>query len=129
MTAGAMSWEEFLQLKKHEAIYKFNVVTGSMAPLIAVGDIVIVEITEKVELHDIVVFWQEGQLICHALWHRNQIIHDRGNPVWVTRALVGELWDLSIHPNQVLGKVVNHRLSWWWVLRLRWRDVTRTSRK
>ncbi len=112
-----------------DPILRFNVVTSSMEPLIPVGEKIIIDKTAELKQYDIIVFWQNEKLICHVLWHFNQRLKMGGSPIWVTRALKGIHWDLSIQPDHVLGKVVNHQLSFWWKLRLNWRDFRKPKRE
>lgn len=130
MKVEGLSWEDFLKLKNvDDPILRFNVVTSSMEPLIEVGEKIIIDKSAELKQHDIIVFWQNEKLICHVLWHFNQRLTLGGSPIWVTRALKGVQWDLSIRPEQVLGKVVNYQLSFWWKLRLSWRDLTKSRRE
>jgi hypothetical protein len=129
MKVESLSWEEFQKLKTmNDPILRLNVVTSSMEPLIEVGEKIIIDKTAELKQHDIIVFWQNEKLICHVLWHFNQRLTLGGAPIWATRALKGVQWDLSIQPEHVLGKVINYQLSFWWKLRLRWRDFTKQKR-
>lgn len=130
MKVEGLSWEDFLKLKNvDDPFLRFCVVTSSMEPLIQVGERVIIDKTAELKQHDIIVFWQNEKLICHVLWHLNRRLKLGGLPIWVTRALKGNQWDLSIQPEHVLGKVVSHRLSFWWKLRLSWRDMIKPRRE
>jgi hypothetical protein len=124
--AKKLSWEDFLKLKKHSPLYKFTVVTGSMAPLIPVGGEIVVDTVTTPKLGDIVVFWQEGLLICHILWHKNARLTDaRGVSVLSTRPLDSHHWDLSIRSEQMLGRVLNYQVPRWRLWLLKWRDWRR----
>lgn len=129
MKSGEMSWEDFQRVKNGNTLYKFTVVTGSMVPIIPVGGKVVVESHARPRWGDIVVFWQDGKLICHVLWHQNRVLQSQGEQIYVTRSLVGKNWDVSIRAGQLLGVVISHRLSLWWKVRLWWRDSRRARRR
>lgn len=119
MSDEKISWEEFLKLKNSPMpIYKMRVVSGSMEPIIEIGEYIVVERTEQVEVNDIVVFWQNGLLICHTLWHKNRV-RVGGKMVMITRGYYSYGNDLSISTEQILGKVINFRLSRWDILKFR----------
>lgn len=100
---------------------KFTVVTGSMEPLIPVGQQVVVAIGKDVQRFDVVAFWSGEKLICHVLWHINQVIADGGEKIYLTTPLSGAGTDLSFSQKDLLGPVLNYRLSWWQKLRLSFR--------
>ena len=128
MSRGELSWADFLRFKASQTVYKFTVVTGSMAPLIPVGATVVVESAGTPSKGDIIVFWQADKLICHILWHENRLMQDGGEKVYVTRPLTGQHLDISIRSQQILGVVISHTLSWSWRWRLYWRDFKRYRR-
>lgn len=94
----------------------FHVVTGSMSPVIAPGEAIVVEpVVSLAELRrfDIIVFFSGGRLVCHYFWHQNAL-PSRPSAVaqgaCVTRALGGGE-DLPVEPVDVLGRVVSHSIS------------------
>ncbi|MBY0517938.1 MAG: S24/S26 family peptidase [Bacteriovoracaceae bacterium] len=121
--AGKMTWEEFVEVKKSQPLFKFSVITGSMVPVLQVGETVVVDVDSTIDIHDIIVFWQDGKLVCHTVWRKNRIIRDEGEEVWVTRGIASNMMDLSIKKSEILGKVISHKLPLWWKLKLRWREL------
>ena len=114
-----LSWEDFLKLKNSSVpLHKLSVVTGSMDPLIPVGAMVVVDKAASYQVHDIIVFWQNKKLIVHILWNINKSVKVRDQEVLVTRALRSRMLDLSISRENILGKVINYKLSFWHLLRL-----------
>jgi hypothetical protein len=114
-----LSWEDFLKLKTSNVqLHKLSVVTSSMDPLIPVGATVVVDKAACYQVHDIIVFWQNKKLIVHILWNINKSVKIRDQEVLVTRALRSRSLDLSISREDILGKVINYKLSFWDLLRL-----------
>lgn len=111
--------EIFDAIKKSNAPFeKFKVVSDSMEPLIKIGDKVVVQINGKVKRFDVVAFWGGDKLICHVLWHINQV---RNAPqMLVTCPLDGRSPDLAIRQEDLLGPVLNFKLSLWQKLKLSW---------
>ena len=121
MIKSSMTRPEFDKLKQDNPGYlPFVVVTGSMVPLIEVGEKIVVDTTVEPALMDIVVFWQNEKLVCHILWHKNKILSASNDEIWVTRSLKGLHSDLAITKSDVLGKVVSHKLSLYWKVRVAW---------
>lgn len=113
--------EIFEKLKTSEISFqKFKVISGSMEPLIPVGETVLVHINAKVKRFDIVAFWGHDKLICHVLWHFNKFNRTKDEQIFVTCPLNGRFPDLSIRQQDILGPVVNYRLSFWHKLRMSW---------
>lgn len=105
---------------------KFVVVTPSMEPVIMVGQQIIVETGRPPKRWDIIVWWDGKKLICHVLWHINQVVTLAGETVYITCPLRGSSLDLSIPSSQVLGTVSNFQLTWTWRLRIWWNHRRRT---
>lgn len=117
-----VSSEKFAQLKAAGGLHSFQVVSGSMLPVIPIGAKVVVGVGEPIQQWDIVVFWSaDHRLTCHVLWHINQTSLG-GKKVFITHGLQGKWMDLAITEEHVLGKVINYRLGWWWRWRLMWRS-------
>lgn len=130
MKSGEVSYSDFQKLREGSGpIFKFRIVTGSMAPLIPVGAAVIVDGVAEIRPYDIIVFWQDDKLICHTCWHENKIIQRDGQKIYVTRPLRGARRDFSILQSQVLGKVVNYRLPRWRLWLMRWEDLRAVTRR
>ena len=117
-----ISWPDFLELKKCSNDFSTHtVVTGSMEPIIKIGDRIIVDLKNKnFQIHDIIVFWMNGILICHTLIHINQIVSDQDQRVFLTAPYYKMGVDLPIREDQILGIVMSHKLSWWSKLKLSW---------
>ena len=89
----------------------FQVVSGSMEPLIATGEFIEVKaLRESPRRFDILVFWSDEILICHYLWHVNQIRFSNGEHILITRSLRGQE-DIPFSESKLLGKVISHRIS------------------
>jgi signal peptidase I len=129
VSKDGLTREEFNKLKASGSpFYKFRVVTGSMAPLIPVGSLIVVDQTADIRLNDIIVFFQDNKLVCHIFWHQNRRATKGGKEVLVTRPLHGEATDLAIYREDILGKVQNFKLSFWTILRLRLRSRFKSRR-
>lgn len=92
-------------------IFRYRVVTDSMAPLIPVGAELILEpVSDDTVLNrfDIIVFSQNNQLICHYIWHVNQHF-DKG--LVITRALKDGREDLPFNRNMIKGRVTNFQMG------------------
>jgi signal peptidase I len=109
------SFEDFKKLKKLKS-FTGNIVSDSMEPLIRVGDKISVQVGDK-NLHrfDIIVFWGNNQLMCHYLWSINRYIE----PCLIqTRSLRNKVKDNPVPIEAYLGKVVSHRISTWYKIKL-----------
>lgn len=100
---------------------EFVVVSGSMEPLIRIGEKILVQVGAEPSRFDVVAFWGEDRLTCHVLWHVNRKIASDGERVYLTCPLSRGGLDLAIKESDVLGPVRNFRLRWWHKLRLIWR--------
>ena len=100
--AGFYFFQTKIQKKDYANIFgytAFEVATGSMADTIQIGDIVFVELTDKVEENDIIVFKEETSFITHRLL---QIEEDK----YITKGDVNNSKDKPIQKEQVIGKVI-----------------------
>jgi signal peptidase I len=77
----------------------FEVETGSMADTINVGDWIIVKLTKKVKLNDIVTYESDGEYITHR-------IIEVYNGSYITMGDANSAKDEPIKQNQIIGKVV-----------------------
>lgn len=93
-----------------QPFFKGKIVSGSMIPVIAIGEEITVEIkARELKRFDIIVFVQNQKLICHYLWTMNKIVEPR---LMQTRSMGGGK-DFPISEDEYIGKVISHRLSWW----------------
>lgn len=105
----------FIKLKKRLqklSQLDFNICSGSMAPLIMVGDQISVKpIEQDLSPFDIIVFWNGEQLIAHFVWHKNRIKVFKKESV-ITRSLQNPYEnDLPINEENILGYVTNFEIS------------------
>lgn len=107
--------EEVRQQIRSLPFYKGVIQTGSMLPVIKVGEAITVEPHAKnLKRFDIIVFVQNDVLICHYLWNINRVV----KPIlYQTRSLVGGV-DFPITQDDYMGRVVSHRLNLWWKLKI-----------
>lgn len=120
--ATEVTREVFERMKAQEnGFQKFEVVSGSMLPLIRVGDSVVVAVGAAVKRFDVVAFWGGDKLICHVLWHINRRVSVAGGQLYLTCPLSVGGADLAITDANMLGPVVNFRLGLWQKLKLTWR--------
>lgn len=77
----------------------FEVATGSMLPTIKIGDVVIVKITNEVDVNDIIVYIDEDNIITHRL------IEKDGEKI-ITRGDANNSEDKPIEENMIIGEVV-----------------------
>jgi hypothetical protein len=113
-----ISREEFEILREylsHKKIIISTIISGSMEPLIKIGGkISIAPITESFKKFDIIVFWNGRFLICHYIWHLNELMVPGSNGRnYITRGLRHRREDLPCASENILGKVTSHKLSKW----------------
>lgn len=105
------------QFEKIKALplFKGKVVSDSMSPLIKVGEDIVVDVgATELKRFDIVVIFIDGKLVCHYLWRINRVI----KPVLLqTRNMSGKL-DYPVPEEAYLGRVISHRLSFWWKIKI-----------
>lgn len=77
----------------------FQVVSGSMANTINIGDAVIVKLTDQIKENDIIVYKQDNNFITH------RVIKIDSEKI-TTKGDANNTEDVPITKNQVLGKVV-----------------------
>jgi signal peptidase I len=117
-----MDLNQFKERKIHlkaTGEYQGRIATGSMEPLIIVGDIIKVEAVklEQLQKFDIIVFYQHEKLICHFVWHKSRF----GNQDEViTKSLIGGE-DLPIKKEFILGRVTNFQLSFFDKIKMSWK--------
>lgn len=109
-----LSREDFNKLKQLPFI-KSIVVSDSMAPVINIGEKIVVEVGDfDLKRFDIVVIYAEGKLICHYVWKINKII----DPILIQTRNMRKEMDFPITKEDFLGKVVSQRLSLWQKIKL-----------
>lgn len=111
--------EQFNTLK-NLPFFKGKVVTGSMIPIIEIGQEIVVNVGDrKIKRFDIIVFYDQEKLICHFLWNLNR----RVEPLLLqTRNMAGVL-DHPVSMDDYLGKVVSHRLNLWHKLKILYKSL------
>jgi signal peptidase len=86
--------------------YPTIIASGSMTPTMEVGDIAIVISTDpnKIEIGDIIQYWQNGEMILHRVVDTYQAA---GEKVFVTQGDANNAPDPEpVFPNQVRGKLI-----------------------
>ncbi len=86
----------------------FEVISGSMSGTIEIGDMIIVRITNKVEVDDIIVYKEGNSFITHRL------ISKYGDQ-YITKGDANNSEDKEINSSQVVGKVAHiiPKVSFW----------------
>lgn len=106
--------EEFKVLKKL-MMFKSKVITGSMIPIINIGDEVIVEVGQTdIKRFDIIVIYLDNKLICHFLWRKNKVV----KPILLQTRNMSKKLDVPIQEENYLGKVISHKIGFWYKLKL-----------
>jgi signal peptidase I len=130
-TAGSgsdLSLDELKAKLRRDKRIEVRVVTGSMEPVIQVGDeLVIEEIHEPLELFDIIVYWNGSVYLCHFVWslnrHTNSHTNSKGEHWVVTRSLASSREDFPVLESDILGRVVDREIPFlrklWIVLKAR----------
>ena len=107
--------DQMLQQIFSMPIFKGKIVSGSMEPVIKIGEEILVVVKAKdIKKFDIIVFKQNNKLICHYLWSINKMIDPK---LMQTRSLLGGK-DFPIREEDYIGKVVSHKLSVWRILKI-----------
>lgn len=106
--------EKFNSLKKLP-FFKGPVITGSMIPVIQIGEKIVVEIGKKdLKRFDIIVIFDQNKLICHYLWQMNLKVE----PIILQTRNMAGAFDTPVYMEDYLGKVVSHRLNFWQKLKI-----------
>lgn len=107
--------EEMKKKILSQTFFKGRIVSGSMVPVINIGEEIVVEVKARdLKRFDIVVFLDEGKLICHYLWTINRLVEPR---LMQTRNTYGHK-DFPIREEDYIGRVISHRLSFWRKLKI-----------
>lgn len=110
--------DEFQLLKarlKEKGSFSATIISGSMLPLIKVGDIIefVPVQTDQLKVFDIVVFWTNQMLVCHFVLKIKTVDFNSNGSRMVTMALATANTDFPFLEERLLGKVVNFKLSFW----------------
>ncbi len=113
---------EFFALKEflgRKGKMRFPVVSGSMEPVIMTGEVIeVVPIASRLNAFDIIVFHQEGQLVCHMVVKSQSSLSDQQV---LTSGYRYQYFDLPVKKDKVLGYVTSHRISFWRRVKFTWR--------
>lgn len=108
-----LSAPEFLLLQKKTRqgqSLSLQVASDSMHPLLKIGQLITVQnaAVESLKVFDLIVYWEQGRLQCHFLWHKNS---DGG---LITRSLKNPtISDPLVSQQDYLGIVSGTGLSLW----------------
>lgn len=98
-----------------QPFFKGKIVSGSMIPVIQVGEEIVVDIKARdLKRFDIIVFVQDEKLICHYLWTMNKVV----TPLLMQTRNMGGGKDYPIMEEDYIGRVVSHRLSFFQKLKI-----------
>lgn len=117
------SSSDFEMLKmaiNQKGYFKIKIISGSMEPLIKTGqELIVNKLTDNLKLKkfDILVFWNGSLLICHYLWHTNQLTFNNRD-LYITRPLLAREDDFPIERKNILGIVTEIKIPWYLRLRL-----------
>ena len=103
MLAGIYFFQTKVEKKDYANIFGytiFEVITGSMAETINIGDVIIVELSNDIKENDIIVFKENESFITHRL------IEIKDNNL-ITKGDANNSIDKEIVKEAVIGKVVN----------------------
>jgi hypothetical protein len=85
----------------------FSISSDSMHPVIKVGDQVVVQpLTEDLKVFDLLVFFQENDLVCHIFIKKSQL-----SDTFLTASYKYKKYDYPVKKENILGYVSSHRLS------------------
>lgn len=113
---------EISDLVVKENKIRLRAITGSMSPVIREGDLLQIESISADKLYpgDILLYRNQGQLICHRLVNKYQ---EMDKIYLITKADRSSIADPSFPAEQVLGRVVNIKKGSWgryiWLCRVK----------
>jgi signal peptidase I len=117
------SLKTVLEIKK---LMSFTIASGSMEPLIMTGENIVVEpINGDLKKFDIIVFYFGEKLVCHYLLHCNEIPSMKMQKTYVTRGLANGYEDLPCENDELFGRVISHKMSYWTRMRISILDFMR----
>ena len=116
---GLVDLHEISDLLLCTGLFSFRVASWSMYPALHKGDQLTVEpaSTTSLQVGDVILFHQSGQLICHRVV---AIQETEAGPRLITKGDAATGCGETIQPEQVLGKVVAVARRWPWSHRGRW---------
>lgn len=82
-----------------------KIVSGSMLPVLQIGQTITIApapALTKLKPYDILVYWSDGQLICHYFVETQEAI-DENKTVLILRGLKSQSPDFPVEYNKVLG--------------------------
>lgn len=107
--------EEIKQKILSQPFFKGQIVSGSMIPVINIGEEILIEVKAKnLKRFDIIVFLRDEKLICHYLWNMNRFIH----PLLLQTRNIRGGKDYPIKEEDYIGKVLSHKLSFFRKLKI-----------
>lgn len=112
-----ISFEEFEKLKsalQAGAPLSFVIYSDSMEPILKAGDRVsVVPISRPLKIFDLIVFFQENDLVCHLFIKKSLLNHSL-----ITTSFKYRKFDYPVKEDHLLGVVDSHRLSFLQKLKL-----------
>jgi signal peptidase I len=102
---------------------KFKIVSDSMAPLIVIGDEIIIKKIDsnyKFKKFDIILYKQGEKLFCHYFWHQNKNF-DQG--FVITRSLKNGFKDYPFSHSNIIGLVQNFKIGLILKIKILMRDL------
>lgn len=127
-----LTLEDFAAVKKQLHLQKkmiVRIVSGSMEPLIKTGEnIELEEFASFAQLKrfDVIVFYYRNTLICHFLWHVNDVIKRDGKTILVTRPLARNGEDFPVTEDMVLGWIPSKQMTFFQKLKATLRFIIST---
>jgi hypothetical protein len=107
MEIDAIEFEKLKSLLALKGELKLRVASDSMHPVLRISQIITVRPchSDSLKRFDIIVFWEQGKMICHFLWAKQ---HNKMNKesLYITKSLKSPLdHDIPIIDKMILGKV------------------------
>lgn len=103
--------EEFWALKmriQHGHAVAVKIASGSMSPLIKVGDTLQVWDKKHYQPFDVVIYHHDdGRLICHYIWQKSRL----DPKTYLLRSLKGSAFDLPVLTEKILGYNPHNKIT------------------
>lgn len=116
---------DFLKIKKQlneGKIFSCEIISGSMDPIIKIGESVKIQKTNNLKVFDIIVFYtKDHRLICHVFLGGSKL--NKGHIK--SSGLMADHFDFSVDQKRILGKVINKKLNIFNKLRILFRLAMR----
>jgi hypothetical protein len=109
MEIDAIEFERLKSLLALKGELKLRVASDSMHPVLRISQIITVRPchSNSLKKFDIIVFWEQGKMVCHLLWAR-QKNKMNNESLYITKSLKSPLdHDIPIVEKLILGKVEN----------------------